>query len=139
MWTKEEIGLVIKNTRMTAGLTQSQVAKALGRPQQTIANWEVGRSQPDANTLFELFKLLGADLNTSFGFFPEQKKSPSTDESAQEEEQAGTDPLRSTLLHNFDQLNQEGRERLVETSDDMVSSGKYIKSNPNQLGNEKYA
>lgn len=46
------------------------------------------------------------------------------------------DPLRSTLLHNFDQLNQEGRERLVETSDDMVSSGKYIKSDPAGLGKE---
>lgn len=139
MWTKEEIGLVIKNTRITAGLTQSQVAKALGRPQQTIANWEVGRSQPDANTLFELFKLLGADLNTSFGFFPEQKNLHKTDESKLGEEQADADPLRSTLLHNFNQLNQEGRERLVETSDDMVSSGKYIKTSTNQVGGEKLA
>lgn len=45
-----------------------------------------------------------------------------------------TDPLRSTLLRNFDRLNQEGQERLVETSDDMVSSGKYIKSDSAELG-----
>lgn len=48
-----------------------------------------------------------------------------------------TDVLRSTLLHNYDRLNQEGRERLVETSDDMVTSGKYIKSNPAELGKTK--
>lgn len=46
------------------------------------------------------------------------------------------DSLRSTLLHNFDQLNQEGRERLVETSDDMVSSGKYKKGRAAELGKE---
>lgn len=60
-------------------------------------------------------------------------------EAAQGEEPPDVDPLRTVLLKNFDQLNQEGQERLVETSDDMVSSGKYIKSNPNQLGNEKFA
>ena len=66
-------------------------------------------------------------------------KSFNMDESAPGEEQLDTDPLRTVLLQNFNQLNQEGRERLVETSDDMVSSGKYIKSNPDKLGNEKYA
>lgn len=50
-----------------------------------------------------------------------------------------TDMLRSALMHNYDQLNQEGRERLVETSDDMVTSGKYIKSNPAELGKTKDA
>lgn len=53
--------------------------------------------------------------------------------------QLENDSLCAILLHNFDQLNLEGQARLVETSDDMVSSGKYIKSNPDKLGNEKYA
>lgn len=64
----------------------------------------------------------------------EIKKSPDTAEAAPGKEQSEADILRSTLLHNFDQLNQEGQERLVETSDDMVSSGKYIKSDPSGLG-----
>ena len=62
-----------------------------------------------------------------------EKSSPSEDVST-----LGS-PLRSTLLHNFDRLNQEGQERLVETSDDMVSSGKYIKSDPAKLGKAKGA
>lgn len=56
------------------------------------------------------------------------KKSPDTAGAAP------GDALRSILVQNFDQLNQEGQERLVETSDDMVSSGKYIKSGKTQLG-----
>lgn len=63
-----------------------------------------------------------------------QKKSLSTGESAPGKEQ--DDSLRSTLLCNFDQLNEEGQERLVVTSDDMVSSGKYIKSHTSGLGKE---
>lgn len=68
MWSKEEIGKVIKESRLSAGLTQKQVAVTLGRPQNTISAWEMGRAQPDANTLFELFQVLGADLNEAFGF-----------------------------------------------------------------------
>lgn len=63
-------------------------------------------------------------------------KHTSAAEATPVEKQSETDVLRSTLLHNFDQLNQEGQERLVETSDDMVSSGKYIKSDPAGLGKE---
>ena len=66
--TKEEIGKVIKDSRLAAGLTQAQVAEKLGRPQQTIAGWEVGRSQPDANTLFELFAILGQSIDRAFGY-----------------------------------------------------------------------
>lgn len=66
--TKEDISRIIKESRMMAGLTQTQVAEKLGRPQATIAGWEVGRSQPDANTLFELFRVLGRSVDEAFGF-----------------------------------------------------------------------
>lgn len=56
------------------------------------------------------------------------KKPPSAAESAPR------DTLRSALLHNFDQLNREGREKLTDYSDDLVASGKYIKTDPDQLG-----
>ena len=82
MWTKEEIGQVIKESRLSAGLTQKQVAEALGRPQQTIASWETGKSQPDANTLFVLFQVLGRSVDEAFGFSKNEKKSPSTAEAA---------------------------------------------------------
>lgn len=77
MMTKEEIGSIIKRARLATGLTQAQVAKHLNRPQQTVANWEVGRSQPDANTLFELFRVLNADMNEAFGFSAPKKEAPS--------------------------------------------------------------
>ena len=66
--TKEDISRIIKESRISAGLTQTQVAAQLGRPQATVAGWEVGRSQPDANTLFELFRVLGRSVDEAFGF-----------------------------------------------------------------------
>lgn len=66
--TREDIARIIKESRIAAGLTQNQVAQALGRPQATIAGWEVGRSQPDANTLFDLFRVLGRSVDDAFGF-----------------------------------------------------------------------
>lgn len=61
------------------------------------------------------------------------KKSPNTAEAAP------GDVLRSNLLHNFDQLNQEGQEKLTDYSDDLVASGKYIKTDQNKLGKAKNA
>lgn len=137
--TKREIGLILMGLREKAGKSREEVAELLGKSVKTVGHWETGYAQPDANTLFLLCTIYDADLNDSFGFSSGQKNSPNMTEFAPEEEYPDAGPLRSTLLHNFDQLNQEGRERLVETSDDMVSSRKYIKSNSDKLGNEKYA
>lgn len=92
--TKEEIGRIIKESRISAELTQQQVAKKLERPQQTIASWESGKSQPDANTLFELFRILGRSVDEAFGF---QKNTP---------------PLSGRaikLAQAFDELDEAGK------------------------------
>lgn len=127
--TKEEIASVIKQTRLKAGFTQTEAAKAIGRKQQTLASWETGQSQPDANTLFQLFDLYGASVDEAFGY---TKKSPAP-------ANAETEDLTKqefTLLHNFRTLNDEGQNRLLETSDDMVASGKYTKNNSSEIPNE---
>lgn len=66
--TREDIAKIIKESRIAAGLTQLQVAEALGRPQNTVSAWEMGRAQPDANTLFDLFRVLGRSVDEAFGF-----------------------------------------------------------------------
>ena len=66
--TREEIAKIIQDARVNAGLTQQQAAEAIGRKRQTLASWETGQSQPDANTLFVLCDLYGADINEAFGF-----------------------------------------------------------------------
>lgn len=98
--TREEIGRIIRESRLAAGLTQLQVAETLGRPQQTIAAWEAGRSQPDANTLFDLFQVLGRSVDEAFGF---QKNTP---------------PLSGRavkLAQAFDELDEPGKAFLEDS------------------------
>lgn len=40
------------------------------------------------------------------------------------------------LIDNYRQLNEEGQEKLIDNSIDLVSSGRYIKSNKSQMVSE---
>lgn len=60
----------------------------------------------------------------------DRENSPSTDESVPGEEQ---------LVNLYRELNEEGQEKLVDYADDLVASGKYIKTASNKLGGEKLA
>lgn len=66
--TKQQIGDILKELRISSGFSQKDVADHLGRRQQIISHWETGYTQPDANTLFELCEFYGADISASFGF-----------------------------------------------------------------------
>lgn len=66
--TKEEIGSVLKQLRISSGKTQKEVAEILGRKQQIVGHWETGYSQPDANTLFMLCDIYGTTVDDAFGF-----------------------------------------------------------------------
>lgn len=121
MWTKAEIGKVIKESRIAAGLTQKQVADALNRPQNTISAWEVGRAQPDANTLFLLFEVLGRSVDEAFGFTEGEKNPPGTAEAAPGEDRISVD--ESTKLLVALGLIEEG-QRL--SNDDLAFLGNII-------------
>lgn len=105
MWSKEEIGQVIKESRLSAGLTQVQVAETLGRPQNTISAWEMGRAQPDANTLFELFQILGRSVDEAFGFRHQIKKSPLYSSEAEK------------LAQDYDGLDRHGKKAVRAVAD----------------------
>ena len=66
--TREEIASAIKKMRVESGLTQKDIAERLGKKQQTVASWESGQSQPDANTIFVLCDLCGVSINEAFGY-----------------------------------------------------------------------
>lgn len=69
--TKEEIGLILKELRVSCSMTQKEVAEKIGRTQQIVGHWETGYAQPDANTLFTLCNIYGVTVDDAFGF---QKK-----------------------------------------------------------------
>jgi transcriptional regulator with XRE-family HTH domain len=62
------IGDNIKKYREKKGLTQKQVAEAVGKTKNVVSNWEQGENKPDADTITLLCGLLGVDANTLMGW-----------------------------------------------------------------------
>ncbi len=50
---------MIKAIRMAKGLTQQQVAEAVGVARSTVAKWETGVAMPRAGTLRKMSESLG--------------------------------------------------------------------------------
>jgi len=95
------------------GVKISNVVSELKMGSGNLSNWKSGRT-PRGETLSKLADYFHVSTDYLLG---------RTDNKEPPEESGG--PLRAALLDNFGQLNHEGQERLVETSDDMVSSGDY--------------
>lgn len=55
---KYEIGNRIRKYRKEVGLTQEQLAEAIGVTKSRVSNWEQGINRPDADILAELCKAL---------------------------------------------------------------------------------
>lgn len=111
------------------GVKITNVVSELKMGSGNLSNWKSGR-MPRGESLSKL-----ADyFHVSTDYLLDR-----TDDPSPVGEGAEPSPLRSTLLKNFDQLNQEGKEKLVDISDDMITSGKYIKIDPDKLGKAKDA
>jgi len=61
--TLMDIGFKIKNARITANLTQEQVAQALGVSRQTVSNWENEKTYPDILSVVKMSDLYGISLD----------------------------------------------------------------------------
>lgn len=95
--TKQEIGAVLMRLREASGKSREYVSEIIGKSVKTIGHWETGYAQPDANTLFLLCTIYGADLNDAFGFSGKTKNAPSTSDEAQE------------IAQNYDKLDSHGK------------------------------
>ena len=70
------MAISLKDARKKMRLTQEQVAKELSITRLTVANWEDGRSYPDAIKLKKLLELYGVKFeNVDFCEHDEKRKS----------------------------------------------------------------
>ena len=63
----KELGLKIKNYRITKNLTQQEFADLLFIAPQTVSKWERGMSYPDVFRLKEICKILGVSILEMLG------------------------------------------------------------------------
>lgn len=59
---QEKIGAFLREVRKERGLTQEQIAEALGVSQKSILRWENGKTMPDYSLLPSIRKVVGAIL-----------------------------------------------------------------------------
>jgi transcriptional regulator with XRE-family HTH domain len=65
-------GLLIKEARRRAGLTQKQLADRLGTSQPVVARWESSKRSPAFETVVKAVRACGFDLSVSMPTYDEQ-------------------------------------------------------------------
>ena len=105
-------------------LNKMQLSKLSGVPYTTIDGfYKKGYENAKISTIRKIATALNVSVDYLIEDTPTEKTPPSSKEAA--------------LLGSFHQLNDEGQEKLVDTADDMVRSGKYDKkTDPAELGQE---
>lgn len=99
-----------------------------------------GITNAGVSTMIKVFDALDLDIESiSSGKLrhrdTEQKECPSTTEAAPGDIYE-LSPKMTALYTAMNQLNDQGQEKVLEYADDLVSSGKYIKSDSAGLGKE---
>ena len=115
----------IKNAREKAGLTLEEVGQRVGRPYQSIQAYERGKRNPKIDKLQQIADALGCPLGDLIeyptGPPPEGiKKEPAPESGLNEDE--------VYLVGQFRELNDEGKEKVLEYVSDLTDTGKYQKT-----------
>lgn len=109
---------------------QQQFARALGVYPSLVSSWRNRKSSSYNRRLPEIATLLGTTTDYLLSGLDEKK--PALDEE-------GRPPGLGQLEQIYCSINLEGQELLLDYAIYLEASGRYIKSNPAQLGQAKDA
>lgn len=101
----------IKERRLELGITQAEIEEMTGIKKNTISNYENNVSSPSIDNIAKLMEILHCDANYLFEWdcrevIPSKKE---------------------LLVQNYDQLNNEGQEDLLDYSDMLASNPRKLK------------
>ena len=122
----------IKHRRVELGYSFQDLADLTGMSKSTLQRYEAGAIK---NIPLDKLKILASALRVA----PEWIMGWNETESAGSGGSSSTVPLapqEEEIIDIFRSLNDEGQHRLIEYGDDLVSSGKYIKSGSDRLVEE---
>lgn len=66
-------GLLIREARLRAGLTQARLAGRLGTTQSVVARWENLRTSPSFETVVRAIRACGLELDVSIATYDDQE------------------------------------------------------------------
>lgn len=117
MDTIKSLGSRIIELRKRDGISREELAKEFDIPYTTLRNYENGLREPGHVFLIKVALKFHVTTDYLLGIEEQQKNAPAEDDKSDFDKQR--------LIHNYDKLNQRGKKKLVEESDDMASMPKY--------------
>lgn len=125
----------LREMKDASNLTTREIALQSGVPEPTLEKLFAGVTRdPKLETMRQLVHFFGYTLDDLED--RPIKKSPSAAE-ATPRDLYELSPQMTALYAAMNQLNDQGQEKVLEYADDLVSSGKYIKSDPAGLDQRK--
>ena len=129
---------ILRQKREQLGYSIEEVVQKLNARQikisgKTLYGYENGVGAPKVNTFIALCDIYGIDdILGAFGV-----RSSNHVETDNSDCSFILCDSESKLLNLYRKLNSEGQSKLLDYADDLVSSGKYIKSNTIDLGQKQ--
>lgn len=109
----------LKELRRLKGINQDEVASAIGLSRAAYTNLENGKRETNFTTLVTLADFFGVTVDYLLG--REEKTVPAD----------GGEDVKSVFpevfIKAYQELNDEGREKVIEYATDLAASGRYRK------------
>lgn len=109
----------LRQLRIDLGMTQEAFAKSIGMSKTTYNNYETGAREPRSDFWEKVARKYSVTVDFLLGLSDEKFFVPVK---VKTEEMTDGEKL---LLSNYHALNSEGRQRLIDYSEDLISSGNY--------------
>ena len=125
------MGEIIKNNRLRLGLSQEELGEKVGVNKAAVQKWESGAVENiKRNKIKALSKIFGITPTELLGFCDDFKQSP--EEKQLSKESKAYDVITNTfgkdaskLINSFVQLNEEGKEKVLDIVSDYAANPKY--------------
>lgn len=128
------VGERIKQARKKAGLTQQELANALGVKYQMIGQYENGKRNPKLQTILKIAQALEVGL---FDLISEEEYETLLDLRVKERIQNELDSGKiriiesdeQRLVNSFSKLNKAGKDKVIEYTEDLAGNLEYQSAN----------
>ena len=119
----DERTLRLKTAFEKSSLSQTEVCDLTGINKGAFSSYLSGRYFPKQKALEKLSLVLNVSISYLMGL-------------DEPDETSILSPSESSLISNYRKLNEEGQEKLLEYSEDLLASGRYIKSDEDGMVEE---
>lgn len=108
---------VLRRIRKETNINQQELASLCNTKQSSVSKWERGELEPNLDTLILLSSIFHISIDELVG---------------NDDMITYNSSLTEPLIAFFNQLNEEGRAKLLEQAEFFVASGKYIEKRQKQ-------